>query len=478
MAFMPQASLSTMKAVSAGNNSQRGNSALEILIALAILTMAMTAIVQVAFSNQTVSTESQVNSEALSKSTLGLEKARAAARENFAAVISSSSTDDIYLKELTVTDLTQCRKRVVSRVSWATDPSRPEYSELTSDVTDIALGGDCASVVTEKTWSSPTTLGSIDLGQSKATGIDVRHGIVFLSAEATSAAKPDFFIVDAKTDPPHPVILSSLDTGPSLAAVDVAGHYAYVANRDNNGQLQVIDVADTAHPVLAAARDLPGVGGGNPEGNTIAYYNSRVYIGTKSTAGHELHIFDVTNPTSPTNIGHIEMGRNVNGIFVRGTTAYVAVGSSAGDLKDLVALDVTNPGLITELWSLNLPGGGGKSVYIVGTKLYIGCFQMSGAQASQSDLYIYDISGATPTLLGSKNIGADVSSIRVAGSFAFLATNDSNREFQVWNITNPAVITQVSYLNFPQEAIGVDYENETIYAGVRSNDSLRIIISP
>lgn len=71
---------------------------------------------------------------------------------------------------------------------------------------------------------------------------------------------------------------------------------------------------------------------------------------------------------------------------------------------------------------------------------------------------------------------AKVNGVRVSGRFAFLATEDSNEEFQVLDISNPASIpAPVSTYNFPQEATGVDFENNIIYSSVRSNDGLRII---
>ena len=60
---------------------------------------------------------------------------------------------------------------------------------------------------------------------------------------------------------------------------------------------------------------------------------------------------------------------------------------------------------------------------------------------------------------------------------AFIASSNSNREFQVINISDPNNPSLWSYFNFPQVATGIDYEDNLVYVSVRSNDALRIITS-
>ena len=74
-------------------------------------------------------------------------------------------------------------------------------------------------------------------------------------------------------------------------------------------------------------------------------------------------------------------------------------------------------------------------------------------------------------------LAASLNDLVVRDYLAFLATSDSNRAFQVWNITDPSNITFWSSLQFPQVATGIDYEDNLVYVSVRSNDALRIITS-
>src|SRR3989344_2704590 len=91
-----------MKALSCGKRKQqgltlmgRGNSTLEILIAFAILILTMTAVILLFFSNQSISIDTQTNNEALFKAHGLLETARAASRQNFLSIVSTTSTETL-----------------------------------------------------------------------------------------------------------------------------------------------------------------------------------------------------------------------------------------------------------------------------------------------------------------------------------------------------------------------------------------------
>jgi len=81
------------------------------------------------------------------------------------------------------------------------------------------------------------------------------------------------------------------------------------------------------------------------------------------------------------------------------------------------------------------------------------------------------------SIIGSLNVGGAINDIYVAGTLAFLATTDSNKTFQVINVSNPASPALYSYIKFQQLATGVDYQNNIIYISFRSNDGLKIITS-
>ena len=170
-------------------------------------------------------------------------------------------------------------------------------------------------------------------------------------------------------------------------------------------------------------------------------------------------------------MGSYEVGADINDIYVLDNTAYLA---TANDGEEVLVLDVANPASISEVGGFNaVSGEDGKSVYLVGNKLYLG--RTSGS----NDFVIADASVLQSIQqLSSNNLGGvSVNGIVTRDYLAFLATSDSNSEFQIWNIASSTAPALWSEFNFPQVATSIDYEDNVVYVSVRSNDALRIITS-
>ncbi len=511
-----------MKEGSAGKKSRAGSSALEILMALAILAFSVSAAIVVAFGSQSVAVDTETNNEALLMAKNALENARAEARAGFSSVLSTSSNGGFYTTGLSVADATPCRKDVVSTVTWNASELRHQRVDLSTSLTDVAgvmaLSGDCATEPPDGDWSNPSTAISIDLQPNGtiANDLDVSNRIIFISAKPTGSGD-NFFIIDA-SDLSNPKIYST-STNPissdtleaTLNDIDVAGDYAFVANSYKtkghgsnpdtySNQLQVVDVSNISNPRLESSLSLddnsipiaqrvmsssPTAGGG-----IIYYYNNKVYLGLDRTDGPELHIFDVSNPSSPSWIGSREMNHNINNIVVRDKYAYLVMTTSDDNDKELAILNIGNPANITpyfvfgvpEPWGFNASGTlDGLSEYLIGDKLYLG---REGGTATEPDLLVIDVSNPTSTLslLGSTSTMTNINAISVAGKLAFLATSASNEEFQVLDISDPENIEKVSKCdskntacNYSQDATGIDYEDNMVYTSNKSQDAVRII---
>jgi len=457
----------------------KGQSLLEILIALGIIALSVSSAVAVFFSGRSLLIDAQMENLALNITRQEYELTKAAAQINFANLTNSSSTSGDFIKETIVEPIDSYTKRVTNRVLWKTNPLRTQKVELNTILTDwrnvSQSGGDTGGGGLTGDWKRPITLGSIDLGAgNSATGLDVKNKIVYLSVHASDEKKPDFYIVNA-TDGRHPFIVSSINTGPGLNAVDVANNYAYVANQDINAQLQIIDVSNINNPVLVSSFKLNNVSGNGAVGQSVFYNNGKIYIGTKKATGPEFHIIDVSNPTNPLELGAFEVNADVNDIYVKNDIAYLAT----SDNEELILLDVSHPSDILKISGYNAPGDSedGKSLWLVGNKLYLGRL-IGGNHIEHHEFHIFDISTSTAILdLGSKDIAANVNGVLTRDYLAFLATDDPNKELQIWEISNPANINLWASFNFPQVATDIDYEDNFVYVSVRSNDALRIITS-
>ncbi len=466
---------------------KRGQSLVEILIGLALIAVGIGFAVILVFGGQKVLIDRGNAVEARILALEGLEAVRSIRERSWEELTdgehgfvfqngewqltSSSTKEGIFTKKIIITTESENVKKIESEVGWETEPLRKEKVEFVTLLTNWRHPipppdpGDPGGGGTSGDWKNPRTLGSVDLGPgNSATDLDVINKIIYLSAEASAPAKPDFFIVDA-TNGESPFIVSSLDTGLSLNAVDASGNYAYLANRSTTAQLQIIDISNINAPVLLTSFQLPDVSGSGAVGQSIFYAESKVYLGTKKAQGPEFHVIDVSNPSSPIHLGSFELNDDINDIHVSGPRAYLATDL---DNAGLTVVDISNPSAITLLGQTF--SSDTESVFNVQKSLTL-------IGAAQEFYLINTTDPATMVNLGSISAGNVINDIVARDTLAFLATSNSNREFQVIDITNTSNPELWSFFNFPQVATGIDYEDNLVYVAVRSNDALRIITS-
>lgn len=468
-------------------------STLEILIAFAILTLSMTAIIMVVFGNQSLAVDTQTNVEALGKAQAQLEAARALSRQDFSAVITATSTwtppgNLTYNATTSVADITQCKKQATSTVAWK-EGGRTLIISLTTILSDIAgalaLGGDCDVNPPFADWSNPEEKSGLNI--DKATGIDVAYHLAFLTLKKTPNSSEDLSIVNV-TSSTTPIEISRVNVKnePGFNAIDVAtstnGHlYAYIANNNSVGQLLIIDVTVPTSPVFIASSTLPGITTG--VGRSIFYYDKRVYIGTSYfvCAGcNELHIYDVSTPSSPTHVDSINVNRNVNAIHVRDGLAYLATGpgtSPAHNPLKIFDVDPSSPTYKQQIGSFTATSDEeGTSVYLLGNKLYLGLERATGGRP---DFYVLNASSIVP--FASRNLalnsGAATVGIRVAGGLAFLGTSDPNKNLMILDITK-TTLDVIGSFNFSQTTTGIDLSDNTVYLSSFSGSRSLEIVGP
>ena len=452
-----------MKVELIGKNLEKGGSAIEILIALTIFSLSASAIIMMTFGSESVILGAEKELSSLSSAKNILENARAIAKENFNAV---NSTD-----KLLTNDLTPCKK-----LTRATEDKSELITILTDIKTFLAYGNDCYDEEPKGAWNALEIIGSLNIESDiEITHLDVKSKIIYVAAKSPILSKSDLFIINA-SDPENPTLVSSLDTGPGLNAIDVAGNIAYATSDNATNQLQIIDIGDIYNPSLIAYRSLPGVleSGSYPQGRSVFYYNKKIFIGTKETAGPEFHVFDVSDPLSPTWLGSKEITNNINAISARNDLAYLATSGNAREV--LILNTVIFP--MTQIGTFDAPGNeDGTTINMLGNKVYLG----RKRSASNPDFIIIDIQNpALPIFLGSKNLGLkysnEVKKVLTSGDFTFLAANDE-KEFYACNIKNPENIPDCAILNSADKLSSLDYEDNLIYASTLNNDAIQIIKS-
>ena len=161
---------------------------------------------------------------------------------------------------------------------------------------------------------------------------------------------PRLLVVDVG-DPTRPVAVGRTGVLPGVVrGVAVSGAYAYVANWA--GGLRVIDVSNPSSPREVGAYDTPGDALG------VAVSGAYAYV-----AAGSLRVVDVSNPASPREVGAYDTPRWAYGVAVSGPYAYVAAGS-------LRVVDVSNPASPREVGYYDTPGFA-RGVAVSGAYAYV-----------------------------------------------------------------------------------------------------------
>ncbi len=471
-----------------------GFSTLEIIIALGILSLTLSAIILLVFTNASLALDTDLANHGLSIASNEFQILRARTASEFDSLVSTSSAivlgdlayDGLYTKALSVTDLTPCRKNVTQTISWKSSfhPADMTLSTLSGSRTELLnLGNDCGGDVdTGNDWTNPQSQQFSISVSGTVTGMDVKNGIAYVIA-STTPSTANFFVVDTK----HSTLIAQKYFPGSFQAIDVAGNYAYLANASSTEQFKVVDISTPSAPALVASASLPGLTKGL--GQSIFYYNTKIYIGTQylacvscsSEKNNELHIFDVSNPAYPLWQGSFKANTNVNAIALSGNTAYLA---TSADDRELVALGVTNPSHILQTGIFNATdtaggtGEDGTALFVLGHTLFLA---RERAPSTRPDFYVLDIStSSTPVFLGSLNLALAtntvVKDVVIFEKYSFVATTDPKKALVVVDMSDPKKPLIKKTFSLGAQAIGVDYENNHIFVAL-ANGSI-IIFSP
>lgn len=187
---------------------------------------------------------------------------------------------------------------------------------------------------------------------------------------------------------------------------------------------------------------------GPADGTELAIYtsglNTYVVLGRTSSIQPELYVIDVTDPSTPSVIGSLEIGADVNDIAVVGTVAYLATSANAAELQVVSLATVTAP---TSIGTLNLSGNtDAKTLTAAGTNLYLGRASNSGGPE------VYSISIAVPALpveLSSLEVGDSIWKMTLAQSnqCVYAASGSNTKEFIVVDVTTPTAIFQTGTID-------------------------------
>ena len=454
-----------------------GSSLVEILIALAVFSLIISASVLVFFGGQNFAVSSLEAREATQKAHDGVEALRFIRDTKWSTMTdgihgleflasgqwqltSSPDISDGFTRTVSISTDINTIKHIGLTVTWEHLPEGTRTISLKQTLAppNQAIAGD---------WTQPCVVGKSD-GTPGAKGADVYYsnGKAYVASSAVAVGKEDLFIFNV-SNPKSPSLLGSLNVEEGWKSVTVAGDYAY-GIEENSPDFFVVDVSNFAAPIKKAKLVLSG-----GSGRYVMVRGNYVYATTANNeSGPEFFVIDVTNPLIPSVVATKEFGVDINEVSVLRSAAYLATSS---DTKELIVVDVTTPNNPTEIGSYNAPGTtDARAVHAKSkTRVYLG-----RDVSAEKELLILDATAPSSIALrGSTDITSSVYSLITAGTLSFLGTDDTNEEFQNYYIRDPANIQKNGNLNFSNIGTGADYYNNIVYMSVRNVDILQLVTS-
>jgi YVTN family beta-propeller protein len=211
----------------------------------------------------------------------------------------------------------------------------------------------------------------LDYGTSRLEVIDV-------SDPTTGAFSPDF-----NTSPSSLPLVGGTDTGAGPSSLVVRDRYAYVVSAVS-GTVEVIDLADPAHPTVAGRVGLGAAGASGTSYSGIAVQGSYAYVADSNADA--LRVIDVTSPTSPSVVASVPAGQGPSAIAVRDHYAFVTNKAS----NTLQVYDIGSPTAPVSLGTVPT-GAAPSAVAVSGHDVLV-------ANYASSSLQIFDMSGVRPPI--------------------------------------------------------------------------------
>ncbi len=226
------------------------------------------------------------------------------------------------------------------------------------------------------------------------------------------------------------------------SGVAVSSSMAYVVGCNGSflylDGLWVMDVSDPVHPSKVSFHHTPG------EAQDVFVSGSIAYVAT--TEG--LRVMDVSDPANPNEVSN--MPGCACDVFVNRNTAYVA-----GDADGLRIVEVSNPLYPREVGVYDTLGIA-RGVYVSGTTAYI------ASSADYDGLWVVDVSDPVhPSKVSFYYTPYVALDVFVSGSTAYVANNYGG--LQVVDLSDLAHLSEVGFYNTPGEARKVYVSGSTAY---------------
>lgn len=260
-------------------------------------------------------------------------------------------------------------------------------------------------------------------------------------------------------EPPELTMLGTFDYPGYRHEMFVQDQFIYLAAREGDADLAIINAVEPALPTLASIYYAPSTV------NDIFISGNHAYLACGSFG---LIILDVSDPYNPVCIGNYPPPEipyfRADAVYVEDSYLYLGAGGDG-----LQILDISNPSQPALVGSIN----GIQGIYEIslsGTTAYL----LSHGWIENSLLHIIDITHPSdPEIIGVRGLYWWSLHITIVGEYAYLALHP-NENVNIYSVADPQNPTQVTEFETPGTAVDVFASGS--YAYVADGDSgLQII---
>jgi type II secretory pathway pseudopilin PulG len=203
---------------------------------------------------------------------------------------------------------------------------------------------------------------------------------------------------------------------------------------------------------------------GDKDDNDVYELDDIAYLVTQNnSSGHEFYVIDVSDIYNPFLLDSLNIGSTVSSVVVQGDYAYI---STSRNTRELQVIDVSDPSDVFRSGEYNLPdSSNAKDLQVYNNEIYI---------VQDDDLYSFSINNpGDPLPLGSIGVDDDAEELFISGQYAYIATEDSDKELQIVEITNPTSLTIVGQYDLPDslDATDVFVRGNRAYVSTKENSS-------
>lgn len=165
-------------------------------------------------------------------------------------------------------------------------------------------------------------------GDNNSDALSIASDGNYLYLGRTSSGGREFYIFDL-INPASPALIGQASLAGNPNDIAVSGNYAYVASSDDSSELQIVDITNKAAPALLTSLNLNS-GNNTADGLSLSYGSSTIFLGRAANAASpEYYTVNVATPTTPSLVGTLEIGANVNALYYDLASNYTFLATAA-----------------------------------------------------------------------------------------------------------------------------------------------------